>query len=230
MCYTYTITFPGCRSHKVTTFELCNDRQGELQRLASTPTFCCGLFGSSRPKERKVCTPEPRWILRNEPCPTCLRNSRVSSKTQTKKKTVDAYRPPPPPPQAYQRQQTQTPPMQQGFLNERQMQSMMKLQETYRGKAAKRSSSVYSADEYYGPRPVAAAPVKGYARRPVPSYLATKALPPVPLRIRKQGAGAPKQTPPRRPRRSEPPPSPVRYDDEPVPDDDFIDMVYSYSR
>lgn len=232
MCYAYNITFPGCRSHKVTTLELCNDRLGERQRLASTPSFCCGLFSSSRPKERKVCTPEPRWILRNEPCPTCLRNSRVSSKTQTKRRNVDAYiPPPPPPPQAYQHQ---TPPMQQGFLNERQTQSMMKLQETYRGKAAKRSSLVYSADEYYGPRPVAAAPVKGYGRRPVPSYLKAKPLPPTPLRIKKQGAGALKQTPPRRPRRSEPPPPPppppVRYDDEPVPDDDFIDMVYSYNR
>ncbi|KAK0754020.1 hypothetical protein B0T18DRAFT_442484 [Schizothecium vesticola] len=229
MCYTYTITFPGCRSHKVTTLELCNDRLGERQRLASSPTFCCGLIGS-RPKERKVCTPEPRWILRNEPCPTCLRNSRGSSKTKTKKNNVDAYRPPPPRPQAHQT--PPAPPPQQGFLNERQMQSMMKLQETYRGKAA-RNSSVYSPDDYYGPRPVAAVPVKGYARRPVPSYLERKPLPPLPLRIKKQGAGAPKPTPPRRPRQSTAvplPPPPVRYDDEPVPDDDFIDMVYTYNR
>ncbi|KAK1837306.1 hypothetical protein QBC39DRAFT_6672 [Podospora conica] len=259
MCKTYNITFPGCRSHKVTTLELCNDRLAERHRIASSsPTVgCCGfLFGSrSTPKERKVCTPETHWILRNEPCPTCRREGNSNKNKNKKKSNVDAayYRPPPQAPKPQQQQRPSPPP--QGFLNERQMQSMLKLQETYRAKAAagrgRRSSSVYSSvnsDVYGGPRPVAVPVQNGYARGRVPDYLATKPLPVLPLNIKKKKPAAapppapkqaprrappvaPKQMPPRRPRRSTlKPMGPVRYDDEPVPDDDFIDMVYSYQR
>lgn len=231
MCTDWVYTFPHCR-HKVLTREQCVAKRQEKVR-ASTSWSCCGLWSR---RERKVCDLREKTVRASRPCQTCRRNGGRERGTQRKLNDAEAKRQASDAAKKYYNSSGPRPRPESSNVYSQAVQIVPAgdFNQYIRAQPqAPRRAEKPNCDPFWDPRDRVLPPLplnitkRSGSSRPQARVVTPTPPPPPRVRIR-TGAG-------RRSRVVLPDPavvspSSVTYDNEPLPDDDFLDMMHGFHR
>ncbi|KAK0730519.1 hypothetical protein B0H67DRAFT_36485 [Lasiosphaeris hirsuta] len=229
MCTDWIFTFPQCE-HKVFSREQCVAKRQEKVR-ASASWNCCGLWPR---RERKVCEPREKQVRASRCCQACRRNEGRTWGAQRKVNDAEAKR--------------QASDAAKKYYNSSEPRPRPESSNVY--KQAVQIDPTDDFNQFIRAQPQAPRRIEKPKQDPFWDSR-DKPLPPAPLNItKKHGSSRPQARvntpalPPRvmtrtgagqRARVVSPasvvvPSLSVTYDSEPLPDDDFLDMMHGYHR